>query len=123
MQYMLLIYDQEKTWQELPEDEQARVYHAYNTFTQELRESGAFVAADQLQPVGSATTVRVRDGERLVTDGPFAETKEQLGGYYVVEAESIDEAIAWAEKIPSAKLGSIEVRPVVPARQPAEVAG
>ena len=123
MQYMLLIYDQEKTWEEMPEDERGRLYGEYHSFTQELRDSGAFVAADQLQPVGSATTVRVRDGERLVTDGPFAETKEQLGGYYLIEADSIDEAIAWAEKIPSARLGSVEVRPIVPAQQPAEVAG
>jgi hypothetical protein len=122
VQYMLLIYDQEETWAELPEDERGRLFQAYNTFTQELRDADALVAADQLQPVGSATTVRVRDGERLVTDGPFAETKEQLGGFYLIEVESIDEAIAWAEKIPSAQLGSIEVRPVVPARQPAEAA-
>jgi len=113
MQYMLLIYDEESTWAKMPEEERNRWYGKYMEFTNELRESGAFVAADQLQPTRSATTVTVRDGETLTTDGPFAETKEALGGYYLVDVASDDEAIAWAAKIPSAQFGRVEVRPVV----------
>ena len=84
----------------------------YGTFTEDVRENGKLVTADRLQPTAAATTVRIRNGEMLVTDGPFAETKEQLGGYYVLECENIDEAIAYAAKIPAAEDGSIEVRPV-----------
>ena len=82
-------------------------------FTESIRESGSYVAGDALQPTSTATTVRVRDGKTLVTDGPFAETKEQLGGYYLVDAKDMDEALKIAERIPSARYGSIEVRPVV----------
>ena len=113
MQYMLLIFDDERVWGELSEEERGRLYAEYGTFTNELREAGALVTADQLQPSTTATLVQVRDGETLTTDGPFAETKEQLGGYYLIEAESLDEAIEWAAKIPSARGGTIEVRPVV----------
>jgi hypothetical protein len=119
VQYMLLIFDDERVWGEMSEDERSRLYAEYGVFTDELREAGALVSADQLQPSTTATSVRVRDGETLTTDGPFAETKEQLGGYYLIEAESLDEAIEWAAKIPSAKGGTIEVRPVV--HLPAEV--
>ena len=112
-QYMLLIYDDPSTWQSMGEDEQNAVYGEYSAFTKELRESGAYVAADQLQPTESAKSVRVRDGERLTTDGPFAETKEALGGYYLIDVETDDEAEHWAAKIPSARYGTIEVRPVV----------
>ncbi len=113
MQYMLLIHDDEKLWQSLSETELGALYQAYGAVTQEMRDRGAFIAGDQLQPTTAATTVRERDGERLITDGPFAETKEQLGGYYLIEAESLDEAIEWAAKLPSARYGSIEVRPIV----------
>ncbi len=113
MQYMLLIFDDERVWGDLSEEERGRLYAEYGTFTNEIREAGALVSADQLQPSSTATLVQVRDGETLTTDGPFAETKEQLGGYYLIEAESLDEAIEWAAKIPSAKGGTIEVRPVV----------
>ena len=113
MQFMLLIYDDQQVWQGLSEEERNAVMGEYFAYTDQLREAGAFVAADALQPIGTATTVRVRDGEQLLTDGPFAETKEQLGGYYVVDVDTIDEAIQWAAKIPSARLGSIEVRPVM----------
>jgi hypothetical protein len=113
MQYLLLIYDEEAKWAGLSEDERNALYGEYMAFTNELRDSGGYVAADQLQPVGTATVVRIRDGEQLTTDGPFAETKEQLGGYYLIEVESLDEAIEWAAKIPSARTGTIEVRPVV----------
>jgi hypothetical protein len=113
MQYMLLIYDDEQAWTGLSEAERGTIFGEYGAFTEGLRSSGAFVAGDPLQPSSSATSVRVRDGQQLVTDGPFAETKEQLGGYYIVEAESIDEAIAHAAKIPSARYGTIEVRPIM----------
>ena len=115
MQYMLLIFDDERVWGDLSEEERGRLYAEYGTFTTELREAGALVNADQLQPSTTATLVQVREGETLTTDGPFAETKEQLGGYYLVDVESLDEALEWAAKIPSARYGSIEVRPVWPA--------
>ena len=113
MQYMLLIYDDEKIIDGMSEGELNALMGEYFAYTNELREAGAYVAGDALQSVGTATTVRVRDGEQLLTDGPFAETKEQLGGYYVVDVETIDDAVKWAAKIPSARYGSIEVRPVM----------
>ena len=113
MQYMCLIYDDEKTWDTLPEDERNAVFAEYGTFTESIKGSGNYVAGDALQPTSTATTVRIRNGKTLVTDGPFAETKEQLGGYYLVEAKDVDEALKIAERIPSARYGSIEVRPVV----------
>jgi len=113
MQFMLLIYDDEQTWRNFSEEERNAVMGEYFGYTEELRQAGAYVAGDALQPIETATTVRVRDGEQLLTDGPFAETKEQLGGYYLVDVDSIDEALQWAAKIPSARYGSIEVRPVV----------
>jgi hypothetical protein len=113
MQYMLLIYGDGTGWDSLSEEEMKAVYAEYGRFSQELRERGAYVDGSELQSATTATSVRVRDGETLVTDGPFAETKEVLGGYYLIEAESIDEAIEWAAKIPSARNGTVEVRPVV----------
>ena len=113
MQYMCLIYDNERVWQGMSDDEKNAVYGEYGAFTKSIQESGNMVAGDALQPTSTATTVRVRDGETLMTDGPFAETKEQLGGYYLIEAKDADEALAIAARIPSAKYGSIEVRPVV----------
>lgn len=91
----------------------AAVMAAYGTYTEDLNKSGKFVAGEALQPIATATTVRVRDGKTQTTDGPFAETKEQLGGFYLVEAKDLDEAIAWGARIPGAKWGSIEVRPVI----------
>ena len=119
MQYLLLIHDDESQWSTMPDDERDQLYAGYGAFTNDLRDSGALVGANQLQPTTTATTVRVRDGETLTTDGPFAETKERLGGYYLIEVESLDEAIEWAAKIPTARNGTIEVRPVVPVRAPA----
>jgi len=113
MQYMLLIYGDENGWESLGEEERGQMMQAYGSFTQELRDRGAMVAGDALEPTQTATTVRVQGGETLTTDGPFAETKEQLGGYYLVEADSLDEAIAWAAKIPAASHGSVEIRPVM----------
>jgi hypothetical protein len=116
MRYMLLIHDEERAWAAMPEEQRNSLYQEYAAFGAELREKGAFVDGAQLQPTSTATTVRIRGDEQVVTDGPFAETKEQLGGFYLIEAESVDEALEWAAKIPSARLGSIEVRPLVPAR-------
>jgi hypothetical protein len=108
MQYMLLIYSAESDDAAQPETIMAE----FGAFTQGIVQSGAFKAADRLKPVATATTVRIRDGKTLTTDGPFAETREQLGGYYLVEAQDLDAAIAIAAKIPSARYGSVEVRPV-----------
>ena len=113
MQYMLLIYGNEGAWSSASDDERQQIMEAYGAFTQELRDAGAMIAGDALQSTQTATTVRVQNDETLTTDGPFAETKEQLGGYYLIEAESLDEAIAWAAKIPGSKHGSVEVRPVM----------
>jgi hypothetical protein len=115
MQYMLLIYDNEKAWADLPEAESKQLFGEYMEFTQSIVKSGHFRAGDALQPVSTATTVTVKSGKTLTTDGPFAETKEQLGGYYLIEAKDLDEAVAIAARIPSVKLGGkIEVRPVMP---------
>jgi hypothetical protein len=113
MQYLLLIYDSEAAWAKMTPADQAGMYQEYGQFTKEITEKGKYVGGNQLQPIASATTVRVRNGKRVVTDGPFAETKEQLGGYYLVDAKDLDEAIALAARIPSARMGSIEVRPIV----------
>jgi hypothetical protein len=113
MKYMLLIHDDEKGWAKLTEAERQKIYGEYGLFSAELKAAGQYLAGSQLQPTTTATSVRVRDGKRLVTDGPFAETREQLGGYYLVEAKNLDEVIGLAAKVPSAKFGTIEVRPVV----------
>jgi hypothetical protein len=112
MQYLLKIYDDETVWEKLSETERNAVYGEYTAYTNALQESGALLGANQLQPVGTATTVSIRDGEQLVTDGPFAETKEQLGGFYMIEARDLNDAIQVASRIPGAKTGSVEVRPV-----------
>jgi hypothetical protein len=113
MQYLLLIYDPEKAWTEMPEAERNQLFTEYMTFTNDIKASGHYRAGDALQPTHTATTVRVRDGKLSSTDGPFAETREQLGGYYLVEAKDLDEATKIAARIPSAKIGSIEVRPIM----------
>lgn len=112
MQYLLLIYAEEAVWESLSDDERRTIYGEYSQLNNDLREQGKFVGGDELQPVATATTVRLRDGDTLVSDGPFAETKEALGGYYLIEADSLDEAIEWAARIPSARQGTIEIRPV-----------
>jgi hypothetical protein len=119
MQYLLLINDDEELWNRMSEAERNAMYAEYGAFSQEVRARGAYVGGAQLQPVATATTVRLRDGEQVVTDGPFAETKEQLGGFYLVDVESVDEALELAARIPSARTGSIEVRPLVPTPAPA----
>jgi hypothetical protein len=113
MQYLLLIYGDQDGWKSRSEEENGQLMQDYYQFTQELEQSGAMVAGNALQPTETATTVRVRNDETLTTDGPFAETKEQLGGYYLVDVGSIDEALEWAAKIPGAWHGSVEVRPVM----------
>jgi hypothetical protein len=113
MQYLLLIYDDEKVWEKMPATESQPMNAEYLKFTQDIKASGHFRGGDALQPVHTATTVRVRDGKLSTTDGPFAETREQLGGYYMIEAANLDEAVKIAARIPSARIGSIEVRPIM----------
>ena len=113
MQYLLLIYGNEGAWEEMKDHERNGHFQAYGKFTQDIKASKHFVAGDALQSVKTATTVRVRGGKTQTTDGPFAETREQLGGYYLVEAKDLDEATAMAARIPSARIGCIEVRPVM----------
>ena len=110
MKYMLLIYLNEHA---LNETERQECYAESTQLAQELHSSGQYVAANPLHPTAMATSVRVRDGKRLVTDGPFAETREQLGGYFLVEANNLDEAIGIAGRIPMARKGTVEVRPVI----------
>jgi hypothetical protein len=115
MKYMLLIYHDEQTWNQHTEAERQQIYTEYRQLIQELKSRGQYLAGDQLQPTSTATGVRERDGKEIVTDGPFAETHEQLGGYFLIEAKDLDEAISIARRIPSARSGTIEVRPVVEA--------
>ena len=122
MKYVLLIYDEEKTWENMTADETRVMMPEYFAFTQSIKEAGQYRAGEALQPTATATTVRVRGGKLQTTDGPFAETREQLGGFYLVDAANLDEAIALAARIPSARLGSIEVRPVVVFAQPESTA-
>jgi hypothetical protein len=113
MEYMLLIYGNEADAKKMSQEEGHKIYQEYMTFTQDLAKSGKQKGGAPLEQSATATTVRVRNGKTTVTDGPFAETKEQLGGYYLVEAKDLDEAISIAARIPGAKYGSIEVRPVM----------
>ena len=108
-QYMALIYGDEQAWEEMTEDERTHVYGAYNAFMESA--GSKIVGGSELQPTATATTVRVRNDETLVTDGPYAELKEALGGYFLLECESIDEACQLAARIPAAEHGAIEVRP------------
>ncbi len=114
MQYLILIYASESAWTSIPEPALKEMYAAYGKYTQDLLSAGVMRAGSELQPTSTATTVRVREGRTVMTDGPFAETKEQLGGYYLIEVASLDEATKWAAQCPSAPYGSIEVRPVAP---------
>jgi|SRR5580700_1546690 hypothetical protein len=110
MKYMLLVYGDEQAWTEA---ERARCYEESKQLAHQLKANGQYLATAPLQPVATATTVQVRDDKRLVTDGPFAETREQLGGYYLIEAKDLDEAIGIAGKIPGARKGTVEIRPVL----------
>jgi hypothetical protein len=113
MKYALTIYGDEAARESATEEERNATSQAYGALTQEMESSGALLAGEGLYPTPTATTVRVRDGERSVTDGPFAETKEQLAGFYVLDCKDLDEAIDWAAKIPGAQGGSVEIRPVM----------
>ena len=110
MKYMLLIYADEQAW---TDSEREHCYEESTRLAYDLKAKGQYLAANPLQPVATATSVRVRDGKRLVTDGPFAETREQLGGYFLIEADNLDEAMVVAERIPSARKGTVEIRPVM----------
>jgi hypothetical protein len=113
MQYLLMIYRNEADLGKMGPADRTQMMTEYGAFTQSIVQSGHFKAGDGLQPTSTATTVRVREGKVLSTDGPFAETREQLGGYYLIEAKDLDTAIGIAARIPGAKTGSIEVRPVM----------
>lgn len=110
MRYMLLVYGAEEAW---TEEERQICYVESIQLTHDLRANGQYLAASPLQPIATATSIRVRGGKRLVTDGPFAETREQLGGYFLIEARDLDEAIEIAGRIPAARVGTVEIRPVV----------
>jgi hypothetical protein len=113
MKYLCTIYGDESQWTSATPEQISQVLEAYGAFGEEAGQAGVILAGEGLELTSSATTVRVRDGERMLTDGPFAETKEQLGGFYLLECNSLDEAIEWASKIPGASSGSVEVRPVM----------
>jgi hypothetical protein len=113
MQYMFLLYGDESAWAAMSEEETAAVFAEYAKLDDYFKTRGGQIEGAELQPTSTASTVRVRDGGTLVTDGPFAETKEQLGGYFLVDCESLDDALEIAARIPGAQDGSIEVRPVV----------
>jgi len=113
MEYMLLIYGNERERASMSEAQRGEVFGEYRAFTDAIVKSGHFKAGAPLQPTSTATTVRVKGGKTVTTDGPFAETREQLGGYYLVEAKDLDEATAIAARIPGARFGSVEVRPVL----------
>ena len=112
MKYLCLIYDDESKMATMSKAEGDALMGEYYTFTDAIRKSGQYVAGEALKPVHTATTVRIRNGNVSTTDGPFAETKEQLGGFYLIEAKDLNDALQVATRIPSARTGSIEVRPV-----------
>ena len=118
MKYMLLVYENEANWNALSEAEKGKIFQEYMAYGSGLRKSGHWLASNALQPVATATTVRVKDGKTLTTDGPFAETREQFGGFYLVEAKDLDEAVKLAARIPGARTGSVEVRPILPTPPP-----
>src|SRR3981081_1368219 len=113
MQYLMMIYQNEAEYGKIDAATSKKMLEEYGAFTQSIIQSGSFKGGDRLQPTTTATTVRVRDGKTLTTDGPFAETREQLGGSYLVSAKALDAALAIATRIPGAKTGSIEVRPIM----------
>ena len=112
MKYLLTIYDDESMWSDVQPGDVTSMLDGYRKFGEEVHGNGAYVAGEALESTSTATTVRVKDGERLLTDGPFAETKEQLAGFYLLDCNDLDEAVAYAAKIPGAQSGCVEVRPV-----------
>jgi hypothetical protein len=113
MQYLLLIYANEQTWADMPPEQSQAMYGEYYAFTNSVKESGHYRSGEALTPTNTATTVRVREGKTLTTDGPFAETREQLGGFYLIEAADLDDAIKIAARIPDARIGCVEIRPIM----------
>jgi len=113
VRYVLLIYCNENAWDTMSADEQGAAFGGYNSLTSDLTTSGKLAAGSALQPTSTATVVRVRDGEVLMTDGPYAETKEQLGGFYRIEAADLEDAVKWAARIPSYGNMAVEVRPIM----------
>ena len=113
MQYIVLIYGSEKGWSSMSKAGVEQMYAEYRKYSEDLAKAGVIRGGSELKPTSTATTVRVRGGKRQVTDGPFAETKEQLGGFYLVEATDLNDAIQVAARIPGARIGSIEVRPIL----------
>ncbi|HEY2064773.1 MAG TPA: YciI family protein [Gemmatimonadaceae bacterium] len=113
MKYLCLIYGDETRWPKMSPEESGKWLGEYNDYTHDIQSSGHYVAGEALTPTTTATTIRVRNGKRVTTDGPFAETKEQLGGFYLIDAKDLNDAIEVASRIPGAKLGSIEVRPIM----------
>jgi hypothetical protein len=112
MQYLLMLYADESGWGKMTPAEQQQGMAAYMAYTEALKKAGAYVGSNRLQPISSATTVKVTNGKQQVLDGPYADSKEQLGGYYLIEAPDLDAAIAWAARCPGSGHGTIEVRPV-----------
>jgi hypothetical protein len=112
MKYLCLIYDDEAKMAKMTKQEADRLMADYGSFTNDVQTNGRFVAAERLQPISTASTVRVRDGKISTTDGPYAETREQLGGFYLIEGKDLNDAIQTASRIPSARIGAVEVRPV-----------
>jgi hypothetical protein len=112
MQYLLMIYSKEGAWEKLSQAEQQQGLAAYNAFTEALKKSGTLVGSNRLRPASTATTVRIANGKSQVLDGPYADTKEQLGGYYLIDVADLDAALAWASRCPGASHGIVEVRPV-----------
>ncbi len=112
MQYMLAIYGDERAAENLPREQMIEVINAYTAFTQSLRDAKVLVASNRLKPTSAATSVRVTDGRTQLLDGPFAETKEQLGGYYLIDVPNLDAALSWAARCPAARYGTVEVRPI-----------
>lgn len=112
MQYLLMIYDDESIWQDMNEVQQSKMIEGYIALEEDLKEQGVYLGSARLTEVESATSVKIRNGKTFITDGPFAETKEQLGGYFLIDCENLDQATAIAARIPSAEHGTVEVRPL-----------
>jgi len=112
MQYMLAIYGEERAAESMPRERMTEVVNAYMAYTRALQDARVLIASNRLRPTSAATTVRTTDGQTKVLDGPFAETKEQLGGYYLIDVPDLDAALSWAKRCPAARYGSVEVRPI-----------
>lgn len=112
MRYLLLIHSDEKIWDAMTKAEQDAVMDGHMAMQERMKKVGAYLASDRLCPISTATTIRVRDDKAMISDGPFAESKEQFGGFYMIDVPNLDEALKWAAEIPCARTGSVEVRPI-----------